>query len=195
MASQTVVKKAKNTPVTRQFLLDLANTIHSSKNRTFLRLCRGTLQNGPDPVDGKRTMHCGLGELYYAMTGRQPEQDHVTESKVITLAVERSPFGGKAQAARAKAEAGIKKLGLPKDLEQELLEKIEETDCDSGEHDDIQDPFVSEAEAKFRETLDDIPGENDSDGCQEGQCTAATYKERSKRVAAKLRQAARCLPA
>jgi hypothetical protein len=46
--------KPKNIKVTRKFLTDLANQIYSSRNRTFLRLCSGTLQNGPDPTDKRR---------------------------------------------------------------------------------------------------------------------------------------------
>lgn len=182
-------KKAKR--VTRGFLLGLANTIHSSRDRTFLNLCRGTLQNGPDPVDGKRTMHCGLGELYFAITGRQPDQDGVSESDVVNLAVQQSPLGGTALKARDAAMEALD--SLPEALRRAALRELEELETEEGD-DDYVSPFASEAEVKFRKALDAIPTENDRDGCSEERCTVATYKDRSKRVAAKLREAARALP-
>lgn len=85
-------KKKAPVVVNRKFLLDLANDIYDPKTRRFLRLCCGTLQNGPDPTDEERPMHCGLGELYYAMTGMQPHGDYktgvpsVNEADVIDMA-------------------------------------------------------------------------------------------------------------
>jgi hypothetical protein len=68
-------------------MLKLADKIYDPKKRTFIRLCYGLLQNGPDPTNGVRTMHCGLGELYFAMTGRHPETDYVLERDVTKMAV------------------------------------------------------------------------------------------------------------
>lgn len=67
-----MAKSSKKPIVTWKFMLDLADRIHNAKMGKFLRLCNGTLQNGPDPTK-RRTMHCGLGELYFAMTGKHPK--------------------------------------------------------------------------------------------------------------------------
>lgn len=174
-------KKVAPKQVTRQFLMDLARTIYDTKSRRFLRLCDGKLQNGPDPTNAQRPMHCGLGELYFAMTDTQPETDGVDEDEVVALAVELSPFGVLAKQARAKAVASIKALGLAEDLEDSLLEKI----------DDADDADLNGKEAEFREILGEIPGANDR--C-EGACDRDVYRQRSMRVARELRKAARLLP-
>jgi len=57
----------KKVVVNKKFLNDLANWIYDPAKKSFLRLCSGTLQNGPDPEDEERSMHCGLGELYFAI--------------------------------------------------------------------------------------------------------------------------------
>jgi len=59
--------------------------------------------------------------------------------------------------------------------------------------DNIEDDDRDDEESSFREALDAIPGEND-DGCNDAVCDAATYRERSRRVAAKLKEAASYLP-
>src|SRR5690606_17669338 len=48
-------------------------------------------QNGPDPKTGK-PLHCGLGELYYRMTGVQPEDAGVSEEHIVRLAVNKTRF-------------------------------------------------------------------------------------------------------
>jgi hypothetical protein len=190
--------KPKNTKVTRKFLVDLANEIYSSRNRTFLRLCNGTLQNGPDPKNPKRPMHCGLGELYFAMTGLQPEETGIDENGVVELALERSPIAGvreKAEAETAekfeKATAAIKKLNIDLDIKEQLLMTIagSEYDMKDGMDEDDRD----DAEHYFRVALDEIPGVND-DGCVEGSCSVDQYRDRSRRVAEKLKEAASYLP-
>ncbi len=90
--SMTDNTKKHHKKVTRKFLLDLADAIYNPKTRKFLRLCDGALTNGPDPTNRERKMHCGLGELYYAMTGRHTTQDCVTEDDVVDLAAELSPL-------------------------------------------------------------------------------------------------------
>jgi hypothetical protein len=183
-------KSTKKVAVTRKFLNDLARSIYDSKSRRFLRLCDGTLQNGPDPTNKRRPMHCGLGELYFAMTGRQPEETGVDEHGVVNLAVELSPLEGMADKARAKAVKGIESMGLPEGLKNNLIESVENTD----------DEEISLVETEFREILDNIPSEND-DGCgdedEDGEpvCSVSTYRDRSKRVAEQLRAAAKLLPA
>lgn len=174
-------KKVAPKQVTRQFLLELASTIYDTKSRRFLRLCDGKLQNGPDPTNPQRPMHCGLGELYFAMTDTQPEVDGVSEDDVVALAVELSPFGKLADQAKAKAIAAIQALGLSEDLQESLIEKIDEAD----------DSDLNGKEKEFRQILDEIPGANDH--C-DGSCDRDVFRKRSQRVAAELRKAARLLP-
>jgi hypothetical protein len=190
-------KITKQTRVTRKFLTDLADSIYNTKTRRFLRLCNGTLQNGPDPTNERRPMHCGLGELYFAMTGRQPEDTAVEERDVIDEAVKRSTLdaGGAEKVVEAAAEA-LRKSGLPEDVRNDLISDLEDrfsraeddVDTDTGIHE-----FTPDAEAKFREVLGNIPGVND-DGCGEDKCTVEDYRARSQRVAKQLRLAAKILP-
>ena len=161
--------------VTRQFLMDLADDIYNTKTRKFLRLCNGTLQNGPDPVDACRPMHCGLGELYFRMTGRQPKADDVWERAVINTAVELSVINGQAERRRNDAEATIKAMDLPKGVQEALLSNLSE----------IEDDELS-TEKAFREALGEIPSENDAVG---------EYRQRAVMVARQLRHAATLLPA
>lgn len=84
--------KNKTNMVNRKFLTDLANDIYDPKTRRFMRLCAGTLQNGPDPTNTNRLMHCGLGELYFSMTGKQPKIRAVTEDDVVDLVVRLCPL-------------------------------------------------------------------------------------------------------
>lgn len=72
-------------PLTAKFFNDLANKIYNSKTKKFLRLCEGTLTNGPDPTDKKRKMRCGLGEMYFQMTGEHT--GYLEEEDVIRLAM------------------------------------------------------------------------------------------------------------
>lgn len=196
IVKKTAKKKAtKRVTVDRKFLMELADLIYNRKTREFLRLCDGTLQNGPDPTNPKRPMHCGLGELYFAMTGVQPRTDAVSEEDVIDLAVKLSPLNGIKEAAAAerkvkigKAERIVKKLDLSGDLTSDILSLLEDAKDDDYEEDDS-------VESKFRSALNDIPAKND-DGCgDEGEmCTINTFRERSRRVADKLREAAALLP-
>lgn len=183
---------AKKVRVTRKFLNDLANKIYDPKTRKFLRLCEGTLQNGPDPTDKKRPMHCGLGELYFAMTGRQPEDDAVGEDDVIDLAVERSPFYGVADRLRARAYAEVKALkNIPLDVKEALLDELEVID------DELYSRDTEDEEGQFRDVLDSIPSVND--GCsQVYACNVSdleVFRTRSRKVANLLRKAAKLLPA
>lgn len=173
----------KTVKVTRKFLNDLAGRIYDTKSRKFLRLCDGTLQNGPDPVDVGRPMHCGLGELYFAMTGRQPKQDNVNESKVIDMAA-KSAFRVTADGIRAEAITKIRAIGLPDAVTTELINKLEFTYDDNLTQ-----------EGRFRSCLEGIPDVNDNDGmCGPEMCTYETYRSRASRVAKELRNAAKLLP-
>jgi hypothetical protein len=183
--------KLKNTPVTRKFLLNLADSIYNKKTRKFLRLCSGTLQNGPDPKNPNRPMHCGLGELYFAMTGVQPEDTGVNEDDVVDLAFDRSILA----VTKAKQTAAvedelrnlknyIRKLKLPEEFKQAVLEVID--DCESESDDDPD-------REPFKNILNEIPCVNDSD-CGDESCDYDTYRTRARRVAEKLRGAAMLLP-
>lgn len=159
--------------LTKKFMLDLAKQIYDSKNRCYLNLCQGTLQNGPDPKDKQRIMHCGLGELYFAMTGKQPEVDNVSESDVVHLAASLVDFDGAEDKRRKAVAAQIKKLKVDEHLKAYLLDTA--NDYDPGE-----DP-----EAEFIDLLENIPSRNDG---------SETYKERAQEVARTLKEAAEYLP-
>lgn len=182
--SKKSAQKKKTVVVDRKFLIDLANRIYDPKSKKFLRLCNGTLQNGPDPTDEKRPMHCGLGELYFACTGKQPGETGIDEAGVVELAVEMSTVNGVAKIAKEKAIVTIEALKIPDGVKFALSDEIERAHA-AGEFD--------EAEDSFRRALDNIPEEND-DGCADNKCTITTYKARSKRVAEQLREAANFLP-
>lgn len=189
--------KSKKVRVDREFLLNLANDIYNSRNRTFLRLCNGKLQNGPDPTNKKRTMHCGLGELYFAMTGLQPEMTGVSEKDVVDLAVELSPLNGLREKRDREAHANldaalnaIRKMNISETLKETFIYNI---DDEKEAIDNVEDDDRDDEESSFRETLDAIPDENDDDYCND-ECDAAIYRERSKRVAAMLKKAASYLP-
>lgn len=175
--------KKKTVRVTRKFLNELADKIYDPKTKKYLRLCNGVLQNGPDPTNKRRPMHCGLGELYFAMTGRHPDTDHVSENDVLDRAVELSPLRSEATRNRSAAVKAIKSMRLPEAAKAELLNAT----------DALDDRDLS-GEWEFRNILDDIPNENDLDGCSDHECTVKVFRDRSRRVASKLREAAKLLP-
>lgn len=206
---KNVKKKLKKPVVDKKFLLKLANDIYNPKDKTFLRLCDGTLQNGPDPTNPKRPMHCGLGELYFAMTGKQPEDTGVSEEDVVDLAVELSPLANARKEKLAEADRKIAELksavedsGLPEALVREAVDALDAALSYPEDH--VDEIMEGTSEAEFREILAAIPDAND-DGCGNGEttdaygnrkekvCTVATFRNRSKRVANELRAAARLL--
>lgn len=169
----------KKVIVNRKFLNDLAKSIYNPTTKKFLRLCDGKLQNGPDPTNKVRPMHCGLGELYFAMTGMQPNVKRVTEQQVIDLAVKLSGLVSEAEAEN-RVVAAIKTLGLSPGQEDAVICALD------GAYD------LGDDEENFRESLDEIPGEND-DGCGNA-CGITDFRDRSKRVAQCLINAAKYLP-
>jgi hypothetical protein len=175
-------KKDLNIPVTRKFLLDLANDIHNPKTKKFLHLCDGTLQNGPDPTNPKRPMHCGLGELYFAMTGLQPSQTHIDEDDVINLAAERCSLVAEVKANVNAVIAAANKL--PDCLREETKDTLESAVEYYIEHDSKLDDF--------KNIIATIPEDND-DGNGDV-CDLTIFKARSERVAKLLREAAKLLP-
>ena len=207
LKKKKIVKKTRKVAVNRKFLLDLANSIYNPKTKSFLRLCVGKLQNGPDPTDSKRPMHCGLGELYYAMTGKQPETTGVSEEDVVDLAVKLSPLNGQREAAVAareaelvaqekkidKAIALLQKMNLPNDAGEGAIDALEDAKCYLEDNMDLDDEELTD-EFSFRQILDSIPGVNDS--CADGSksCSVRVFRERAMAVANKLRDAADYLP-
>jgi hypothetical protein len=192
--SKTKKTKKPVQKVTRAFLMNLADTIHDPKTKSFLRLCHGGLTNGPDPTNEKRRMHCGLGELFFALTNKHPEDEGATELDVINLAIERSTFVR--DEGEKNARDAIYKLGLDDYTTEELLSTLDQcivlakNDADrcTGVH-----AFTGKNEQAFREILEDIPGKND-DGCPDYGCTIKTWRARSSRIATQLRRAAKLLP-
>lgn len=166
--------------VTRAVLENIADSIYSPKSKCYLNLCFGTLQNGPDPACETRHMHCGLGELYFVVTGHQPEQDGVSEREVLELVEKRSTIHELYKAQDKKlvvASKAIKKLGLSEDLTADLLDTLDNAN---------EAEYVVE---EFRSLLNSIPDVNDQGGENE-----PDFESRAKRVAATLRDAAALLP-
>lgn len=196
----TIQSPRKNTTprkpivVTRTFLLNVAKMIYDPKTRRHLNLCARVLKNGPDPKDPKRHMHCGLGELYFAMTGKEPERD-ICDEAVVQMACEQSSLVIKLKANLVGAQQAIKSLKslkstMPGDLLEEIINdavyKIDEYNID--ETDEYQD---------LMRVLNEIPNENDGGGNEPEDefCNVTHFKERSRRVAAQIRAAAKLLPA
>lgn len=165
--------------VNQKFMNDLADKIYDPKNKTFLRLCSGILQNGPDPTNKKRPMHCGLGELYFAVTGRHPESDNVCEEDVTEVTIDRSTIETN-DAIVKRFRKGLNTLGLPKSA----IELIEDPELDEW---DVPTP-----ENKMRTLLDSIPNAND-DCISTDSCTVGDFRARSRRVATVFRKVAKLL--
>lgn len=174
------MKKNKVTPVTADFLNKLADSIYNPKEKSFMPLCYGTLQNGDDPFSKKkRTMHCGLGELYYCMTGKQPEKDNVNESDVVDLVVDNCVL--KANQGLDAARKAIETLDVDDYVKDDLLMVLNDNEVGDDE---------------LRALLDLIPEKNDEDrDDDEGDegMTRSMYRARSRRVANVLRKAAKLI--
>lgn len=179
----------KNVVVSRAFLLKLADTIYNPKTKKFLRLCDGTLQNGPDPTNQERPMHCGLGELYFAVTGLQPETTGVDEDDVVGITLHRSTLCNEDVDAFETAKAAFRNLKLDPYDTRDTLDDL---------HNKLKERLGSNKKAakvyKFLDILSDIPDTND-DNCGSEYCDDEVFLDRSKRVAKQLRAAAKLLPA
>lgn len=179
--------KLKHKKVTRKFLNELANKIYDPKTKKYLRLCRGVLTNGPDPVNKDRTMHCGLGELYFAMTGKNA-QEGVREIDVINTALARTSLRETAANNFKEARKLIAKLPASQEvcqfMDQYLFDYMEE--------------FNHEEE--FQDILESIPSINDAVkpaySCKKGPRfdNSKIFRDRSRLVAAAFRKAAKLLP-
>lgn len=188
--------------VDRKFLMRLANSIYNPRNQTYLRLCNGTLQNGPDPKNQNRPMHCGLGELYFAVTGFQPEETGVSEDDVIRLVVKKSTVNEQfkvdvlaARAAVKRVKAAINEFPIKIDagvIFEDLMDQVNEAmrwDADNAEgwRGDMAVDL-----SDFRDLIADIQDHND--GVVTADCSITDFKARSVRVATQLRKAAKLLP-
>lgn len=178
-------KKPKFKKVTRKFLFDLADKIYNPKTKQALNLCKGTLSNGPDPVDGKRTMHCGLGELHFAITGENPP-DWETEENVVLRACEQSSLVDEFERRRKETVAKLKKEFKGSPILADMIDIAQS--CDGVDFDE------KGSLGRFELILDSIPRANDKDKVDDEFCTLTDYKNRARRVATKFRQAARLLP-
>lgn len=161
--------------VTKAVLEKIADSIYNPKTKSYLNLCSGTLQNGPDPACETRSMHCGLGELYYVITGNQPEDESSSEIDVIDEIVSRSTLS-ELENIRWEAKKKIEKLGLPKALTEGLLAEVDGSD------------FHFQIEDDFRNALGQIPNINDI-----GKENEPDFKARAIRVAKQIRLAAASL--
>lgn len=182
-------KRPEPKKVTRGFMLDLADSIFDPKTKRFMHLCDGKLQNGPGPKGSKKDgkpMHCGLGELYFAMVGVEPEVDGVNEDQVIDRCVALSTFEDAKDRVFDDAKAQVMALQVSNYVKDELLDRLAMLDPED-------DDDLSDNEETFRSILNDIPGEND-DECGDA-CSIDDFRWRAKRVADKLREAAELLPA
>lgn len=172
--------------VTRKWLLDFANTIYNPKTKQFLNLCRGHLTNGPDPKDSKRSMHCGLGELYFRLTGKHPKG--ITEGEVINKVIEHSSLLSLVVAETDLLAKAVSKLKAPQVYGlKSRVEDLKDLIVDF-------DPWGDERVDIFQTILSSIPHEND-DGSFMDTDSVVRFRNRSKRVAAVLRTAAKLLPA
>jgi hypothetical protein len=156
--------------LTAKDLFKLADRLYNPETKDYLPLCSGTLQNGPCPRDKKRTMHCGLGELYFFMTGNHPETEDVQESDVVEMAVE-------ACTLKVDPYDVIERSALSPEQKKICLEALEAED----------DP------SELRVLLDNIPDVND-EGAEDSEktsgTTAARYRARARRVSKIFREIA-----
>lgn len=181
----TYFKKMKKTKVTRKFLLDLANRIYDPKTRKFLRLCNGVLQNGPDPTNKKRSMHCGLGEAYFVLTGNEPKDDYISTADVIDLIVERSGLKAIADLRYEQAKKDVRIMDVPRSIKSNLIYEIDES---------YRKKEFSEDVLEFRGLISDVVGVNDDKNVSADHCTYDMFRRRASRVAKMYRDAAKLLP-
>lgn len=185
---KSAVKKAPKVYVDRKFLNDLAKKIYDYKSKKFIRLCAGHLCE-PDPLNtGKNSkmLHCGLGELYYAMTGEDDFSSSVTENDVIETAFDLSSFQGvrfDRDQKFSKILKEIKAMKVPEHVKETLQGAVE----------DASEESRSEEEYSFRNALNEIPNQNDGISSYQKNQTQV-YKDRAKAVAMCLRKAAKFLP-
>jgi len=190
--SVTPKRKKPFVPVSvdRKFLLKLADHIYNPRTKKYLNLCTGELRKGKDPTNPQRSMHCALGELYFAMTDCEPTKA-MDEDEVIDLAVRLSPLPQKQEERHAlergkfeELKAVIRKLKLKdNNLDVDLYDRLDRAEDDLNDEDN--------AVEDFRRSLEEIMNVND----ETTGTTPSNYKDRAKCVAAQFRVAAKLLPA
>lgn len=192
IVKRPALKKREPLPVTREFLLSVADNIYNPTTKKFLRLCNGKLQNGPDPVDKKRPMHCGIGEIYFAMSGIQPNArfsvhgGDSTDEAIEEIVRNSVVFTGvKNELIRVKTFIGKARLDVC--TRDAMLEQLPDDD-------DEMYLFDDESVQLFKSALDDVPVENDDCGPTDDVCTVKDYEARAKQVASQIRKAAKLLP-
>lgn len=182
----------KKVVVNKKFLNDLADKIYNSKTKKFLYLCAGTLTNGPDPTNKNRKMHCGLGELYFAMTGKHAK-GMIDEGNVIDLAVKLSTLNFDKE---KQLNLFNKKISFISNKFKDLLLNVDNYSKYAFES-AIRNIEMLEPKnvLKFKEALENIANIND---CGNGICAKnskeSIYKNRAQRVAKAFRKVAKLLP-
>lgn len=178
--------KIKIKPLNAKFFNDLANKIYNPKTKKFLRLCEGLLTNGPDPTDKKRRMHCGLGELYFQMTGQHTAS--LEEDDVVELAMDNlSPKSAIIQQ--------FEKLKNIIENQTPVIKEIFSSAIDCVEADG-RVCLLSKKERTILNILNNIPIVNDeTERKYEDFCSTddEIYLERSKNVSEKFRKIAKIL--
>jgi hypothetical protein len=196
MATKKTKKKSSmmnKIVVNRKFLNDLADRIYNPKSRRFLRLCQETLQNGPDPTNKKRSMHCGLGELYFAMTGKQPDDVNINEDDVVDLALELSTLNNdNKNQSRKQVRDAVEALDISPTVKDGILETLTDDFFEEAEYDVTKDAFCEEL-GFIADVNDADDNDNNSPRARDG-CSYETYRSRARRVANQLRKAAKLLP-
>lgn len=177
-------KQIKIKPLTSKFFSDLANKIYNPKTKKYIRLCDGLLTNGPDPKNPKRKMHCGLGEMYFAMTGKHTGK--LKEADIKKLVMDNLALSIKIKKDELKIRNLIKSLkNINSAVKSEAISAID-------------DLFVA---ADYKNTqndifniLDDMPANNDNCGGGIYSCNdEGVYILRSQRIAEDFRTIAKKL--
>lgn len=131
--------------VTPAFLREVAQRIHDPKTGEYLRLCTGTLKSShheDGDESNPQVIHCGLGELYYAVTGEHPNRFQGipnTVQRIIKATTSMNPRcatqvvreSSRQSALRNKYRNTLKSIVTVNDNPLELA-KYEETRIDDG---------------------------------------------------------------
>jgi hypothetical protein len=132
-------------------------------------------------------MHCGLGELYFAMTGLEPNASNVSEDDVIKIAVERTSVYTSIQREIDKSKAIIQKMNIDNDMKRNMLNIMVLHDLEN-----TYQYFDAKLE-RLRGAFEAIVKINDQDSASNMCSNHKTYKARAKRVANQFRKIAALL--
>jgi hypothetical protein len=174
------VTEAGPKKLTKKFLLEVADSIYNPKTGAFMKLCEGTLCTFDRKI--KKTVHCGIGELYFQLTGEHP--GFLTTSSAASFIVGCSTLGTspvrlskREQAQFSATEKFVSGLARS-DLRTALLEELNETKNTVIAN---RDSWRQLRRSDFHGEIVSIADENDRN---------VTYKVRAQRVAAQMRKAA-----